>query len=379
MNQLASRPHPSLRLPINLGLNDGTYAPQAVIDTLATFNDRLSLRNYTTGGNDPLRDRIAELDKVRRDQVFLHCGSGPILKLAIPQLVRDKILSKPMRAVRHVLRKDGYPLYTPRFTYSKIPRKAAEAGLTVHYLTFGPENNFRLDLAEIRRFLTRRPGILYLVNPNNPSGNHLIERSQVEALAKEFPESTIWIDEAYIEYLDPAEFERCSDLVARFSNVMVSRSFSFGFGMAGLRIGYLLANEAFIAKLESKVTDYRLGIVQEQCALAALNDTEHLADLQRACAAAREQLTAGLNALGGIEVFPSQVNFLLCRFTDSTKAKAFKTAIEARGVLIKVFETLGDYSFDTYFRITLGVEQENTFFLEQAAAALATIRPKART
>ena len=354
---------------LNLGLNDGTYAPQAVVDAVLRFNNRCAFRNYTAANHDALRSCIAQQDGVRADNVFLHNGTGPILKLAIPQLVKSKIFSSPLRIARHILKRNGYPLYTPRWTYSKIPRKATESGLHVHYLPLSPEQGFRLDLGEVRKVLRSCPGVVYLVNPNNPTGNVLFERDEILPLIQEFPESTFWIDEAYVEYLEDSH-ARCSDLVRNHHNVFVSRSFSFAYGMAGLRIGYLLAPTPFVRELESKVTDYRLGSLQETAALAALQDTEHLPDLRKKCHEARELIRRGLAPFAQIECFPSEVNYIFCRFRDGRAASSLAKALRERGILIKTFEPYGGFDSSPYFRLTIGLPDENERLIRAIADAL---------
>lgn len=350
--------------PLNLGLNDGTLAPQSVVDAISSFATRDAFRNYGSPRHDPVRACIAAHDDVDPEQIFLHNGTGPILKLALPLLVRQRLMRSPKRIVRHVLRKDGYPLYTPRWTYSKIPKKAGESGLSVKYLSLRPERGFRVDLEELGRELSKRPGLVYLVNPNNPTGNLLFDHEEMAAFIKRFPESTFWIDEAYVQYADPS-VPRCSTWTHRFPNVMVSRSFSFAYGMAALRVGYLLASPSFVQDLESKVTDYRLGLVQEAATIAALEDQEHLPDLRARCEAGRNQLHDGLAKFVGIHSFPSTTNFVFCRRTDGQDAANLGQALAQRGILIKCFEPYGGFDNRSFFRITLGLPEENERLLAQ--------------
>lgn len=356
---------------LNLGLNDGTLAPQGVVDALATFSSRDAFRNYGTPGHDPVRECIARMDGVDEKQIFLHNGTGPILKLALPLLVRQRIFSDPRRVVRHLITRDGFPLYTPRWTYSKIPKKAAESGLRVKYLSLRAERAFRLDLAELRRELTKRPGIVYLVNPNNPTGNLLFEPEELARLIGDFPDSCFWIDEAYVQYADE-QVPRCAAWTRRFDNVLVSRSFSFAYGMAALRVGYLLAPAPFVETLESKVTDYRLGLVQEAATVAALQDKEHLPDLRARCEQARNQLHEGLAQFEGIHSFPSTTNFIFCRRTDGQDAATLGQALAQRGILIKCFEPYGDFDNRPFFRITLGLPEENKRLLAAMREILKT-------
>jgi len=358
-------PTESLRLPLNLGLNDGTYAPQACVDVLKQFADRTSFRNYSNASHDELRHALAKIDDVDSENIFLHNGTGPILKLAIPFLVRQRILASPVRIARHLLSGNGYPLITPSLTYSKIPRKAKEAGLRVHFLPLSPTSGFQLDLDRLESTLKQHPGVVYLVNPNNPTGNILILREQLIRLLERYPQSRFWIDEAYVQYLDPREFPNFSNLVPRFSNLLVSRSFSFAYGLAAARIGYLLASKSFVRELESKLTDYRLGSVQEQLALAAIHDAEHLSFIRETNTQAVNYLRTEINKFPGLETAPSHANFVLCRFTDSRTGAWLSKQLLDRQIRIKTFEAHGSLRFDSYFRITTGLPEENRYLVEQ--------------
>jgi histidinol-phosphate aminotransferase len=365
-----SKSPPGVQLPLNLGLNDGTYAPQKCLDVLRRFTERTDLRNYSTPDNAPLREAIARVDQVAPENVFLHCGTGPILKLAIPHLLKRMVLTSPRRLLRHAVSRAGYPIITPRFTYSKVPRKAAEGGMHVDTLPLDPGNDFRLDSGRLEHRLERGDGMVYLSSPNNPTGNVLITREQLVPLLERFPESRFWIDEAYVQYLDPREHDYVAPLVARHPNLLVSRTFSFAYGMAGVRIGYLLAKPSFVNELERQLTDYRLGTLQEQLGIAALEDPDHLPWLREQTRLAREQIYAGLARFPGIQAFPSQVNFILCRFTDGRRGAELKAKLAQRGVIIKVFDPLGGQTFDPYFRITMGLPAENEFLIATMAQVL---------
>lgn len=361
---------PGVQLPLNLGLNDGTYAPQKCLDVLRRFTERTDLRNYSTPDNAPLRETIARVDQVAPENVFLHCGTGPILKLAIPYLLKRMVLASPRRLVRHAVSKAGYPIITPRFTYSKVPRKAIEGGMHVDFLPLDPGNDFQFEVGRLERRLERGDGLVYLCSPNNPTGNVLINREQLIPLLERFPESRFYLDEAYVQYIDPREHDYLSPLVVRYPNLMVSRTFSFAYGMAGVRIGYLLAKPSFVNELEKQLTDYRLGTLQEQLGVAALEDADHLPWVREQTRIARDLVYAGLARFPGIQAFPSQVNFILARFTDGRRASELKSKLAQRGVLIKTFEPVNGETYDAYFRLTMGVPAENEFLVEQLGEVL---------
>ena len=359
-----------VKLPLNLGLNDGTYAPQSCLDVLRRFTERTDFRNYSTPDNDPLREAIARVDQVAPENIFLHTGTGPILKQARPFLLKQRVLDSPRRILRHVVKRDGFPIITPRFTYSKVPKKAAQGGMHVDMLPLDPGDDFRLDPSRIERRLERGAGLVYIVNPNNPTGNVLVTREQIIPLIERFPEARFWIDEAYVQYVDPASHENFASLIPRYPNLLVSRTFSFAYGLAAVRIGYLLAKPSFVSALEGQLTNYRLGILQEQLGVAALEDPDHLPFIREQARLGREQLYAALAEFKGVQSFPSQANFVLCRFTDGRRGAELKTKLSQRGISIKIFEPANGQTYDPYFRLTLGLPAENTFLLEQMAEVL---------
>ena len=359
-----------VELPLNLGLNDGIWCSQAALDAMARFNTRTSLRWYTDPDNNRLREAIADIDGVRRDQVFLRNGSGPILKQVFPHIVKAQIKSSPRRILRHLLNKNGYPIVTGRLTYSKVPKKASELGLTVHLLPLEPESGFTFDMKRLEDLLAKQDSIVYLCNPNNPTGNVLIQKEKVEELATRYPQSTFWIDEAYVQYLPEEEHARVSPLVAKLPNLVVSRTFSFAYGMAGVRIGYLLGSEALVKELNSSLTNYRIGGLQEAMAIASLRDPEHLPYVRENVAREREKTIAFINALDGVEAFPSVTNFVLCRFTDGRTGEWLKARLAERQVLIKVLAPWAKERYDEFFRLTMGVPAETDYLLAQIADVL---------
>lgn len=354
-----------VQLPLNLGLNEGTYQPQACVDVLAAACSRTSLRRYTSADNDELREVIAQHDQVRPEHVFVHNGSGPILKGIIPDLLKRQIKASPWRILRHLVNKSGYPVITPRFTYGKVPGKAYDLGLTVETLECGPETGFRVDPAAIDAYLSKRDALVYIANPNNPSGKVVISRAELAPLIEKYPRSVFWVDEAYLQYVDPAEHESFSSLVPQHDNLYVMRSFSFAYGLAGARVGYVLGPPAEVARQEARLTNYRVGFLSARLAIAALQDTEHLPFLRRVCAEQRALYYEALARYPGVESFDSDTHFILCRFTDGRRGQWLADELDARGIHIKTIAPYCGHSFEPWFRITVGLEAENRFLIAQ--------------
>ena len=362
--------HPTLNLPINLGLNDGTYCAESCLDVMQRFTSRTALRNYTTPDNDPVLEAIAAKDGVTPKHIYLANGSGPILKQCMPWAIEHHIRSSKMKIAKHLLTKNGFPIITPEHTYSKVPLNGHKRGLALAFMPLRPENNWRLDPADIEASIKKHDGLVYIANPNNPTGNVLVDRETLIPLLERYPRCLFWIDEAYVQYVDPAIHTPLSDLVPRYPNLVISRTFSFAYGLAGVRIGYLLARPEWVEIFQGHVTNYRLGSLQEALAVASVQDEGHLPFVRARCKEARDRLVPLFNSFNGVEAWDSQTNFFLCRFTDGRSGRWLADELAQRGIRIKTFKNLFDLTYDEYFRITLGVDEENEYLAEQVESIL---------
>lgn len=351
--------------PIDMALNHGTWASEACLEVMRRYNSNTSFRIYPTVDNNDLRQAIAKDCGVKVEHVFVANGSGPLLKTCIPHIVEKKIKSSYRRMAKHILNKDGYPLTTPRLTYSKVPAGAMRLGMKVNLLPLRPDDNFKLDLNMVDEELGRNDGMFYVVNPNNPTGNVMVTREQLLPLIKKYPESTFVVDEAYVQYIDPARHQYFSDLVNDHPNLMVMRSFSFAYGLAAARIGYVLANKELIAEFEAKLTPHRVGQISAELAMVSMADPSHLKFVQTEIARQRDFLIGEFKKYQGIQVFDSEVNYFLCRILDGRKAKDISARFLAQGMKIKTFDNLPNENYDDYFRITVGVEAENRFMADR--------------
>ncbi len=362
------------KLPINLGLNDGTYCAQGAIDVLMQHSSRTALRNYSDADNTELRDLIAAECGCTPDMVYLQNGSGPILKQVLPHLIKENITSSPLRIAKHLVTRQGYPIITPVLTYGKVPLKAVAAGLTVRLVPLSPDNDYQMDVGELEAAIQKGDGLVYLANPNNPTGNVLISREQLIPLLDRYPKTTFWIDEAYVQYVPPSEHPILADLVARYPHNMVcTRTFSFAYGMAGARIGYIIARPELVAALEGQVTNYRIPLLTERMGVAALKDPQHLGDVRQRTREARELFYERITKHPSLRAFPSSANFVLVQTKDGRKAKAVAAGMLERGVKIKTFAPLLEHDFGDIFRITVGVPEENEFCMDMLDEVMATL------
>jgi histidinol-phosphate aminotransferase len=360
--------------PIDMALNHGTYCSDRCADVLRRHAGNISLRSYPAGDNGDLRRALAADAGVRPENVLVANGSGPLLKTCIPFLIEREIRRSAMRTLRHLLKRTAYPIITTRLTYSKVPASGVRVGLRCELLPLHPENGFALDVGRLESRLSRQDGLVYLCNPNNPTGNVLITRQELGPLLTRFPGSLFFIDEAYVHYLEESPNTRMADLVLRHPNLMVLRSFSFAYGLASVRVGYAMGDAKMVAQMEAKMTPHRVGQLAAELAMASLQDGGHLGFVRHQTARERARLMAAIGAHRALEAYPSQTNFILCRARGAWSGAKIHDALLARGVKVKAFEPFGDERYDDYFRVTVGLPAENTCFIEQLDALMSPHR-----
>jgi histidinol-phosphate aminotransferase len=223
-----------------------------------------------------------------------------------------------------------------------------------------PRNpDWSVDIDRIAEAVTtERAKLVFLPSPNNPDGS-VLPRADVQRLLA-LP-AIIVIDEAYAEFSG----ESVIDLVGSAPNLIVLRTFSKWAGLAGLRIGYGLMAEEIIQHLWKIKPPYNINMAANAAAIASLEDLDHLLANVRRIVDERERMFAGLQAIDGLAPYPSQANFILIRRRDGG-AKALKTALEQRGILIRHYNKPG---LSDCIRISIGTPAQN----DRALSALREI------
>jgi histidinol-phosphate aminotransferase len=364
------RPGRFADLPVDMALNHGTYCSERCMGVLRSHDSSVSLRSYPAADNGDLLRALAADAGVKPENVLVANGSGPLLKTCIPFLIEQKIRRSMLRTARFLLKRVAYPIITTRLTYSKVPASGVRVGLRCVLLPMGPHNGFALDVEMLESRLSRQDGLVYLCNPNNPTGNVLIKRQELEPLLTRFPDSFFFIDEAYVHYLAEGRDTRMTDMVLGHPNLAVLRSFSFAYGLASVRVGYAVADRQVVAQLEAKLTPHRVGQLAAQLAIASLQDHDHLGFVRRETAKERARLIDAIGSHEDLDAYPSQTNFVLCRAHGRWSGREVHDALLARGVKVKIFEPFGDERYDEYFRVTVGLPAENDCFIKQLDAVM---------
>ena len=209
--------------------------------------------------------------------------------------------------------------------------------------------------------------LVYLANPNNPTGTY-VSAAMLEAFISRVPAHVVVVlDEAYNEYLAP-EFKMDSIAwVRRFPNLIVSRTFSKAYGLAGLRIGYGVAQPAVTDVLNRIRQPFNVNSLGQAAAVAALHDEGFLRRSWELNRTGYAQLTAAFDALG-LGYIPSYGNFVLVKIAD---AAAVNLALLKRGIIVR---PVANYGLPEWLRISIGLESENAAFIEALRAILAPAR-----
>jgi histidinol-phosphate aminotransferase len=302
------------------------------------------LARYPDGNGFELKDALSRRYRIAPERIVLGNGSNDVLEMAARALLApglEAVYSQHAFAV--------YPLAV---------QAVGATGVEV------PARDYGHDLAAMRRALTGKTRVVFIANPNNPTGT-LARPGDLEAFIVSVPRGVLVVlDEAYSEYL-PAELK--SDSIAwleRFPNLVVTRTFSKVYGLAGLRVGYALAAPG-VADLMNRVRQpFNVNSVALAAATAALDDTEFVRESFECNRSGMRQVLRGLERLG-LGHIPSYGNFVSFEVGDA--AAVFHKLLEA-GVIVR---PISSYGMPQHLRVTIGLESENARFLaalEQAVA-----------
>ncbi|MDE3068885.1 MAG: histidinol-phosphate transaminase [Verrucomicrobiota bacterium] len=327
---------------IKVASNENPFGPSPL--ALAALQSALATVNfYPDGTAFYLKRKLAGKLGVEAAHLVLGNGSNEIIEL-----------------VGHALLAPGDDVVVSQFCFAIYPIVAKLFGANV--ITVAAKN-YGHDLAAMRRAVTPRTKIVFAANPNNPTGT-LAPREEVVKFVNEIPDDVLLVmDEAYIEFLDdPLDLVSLVRLGAR-PNLLLMRTFSKIYGLAGLRIGYGIGSRELAAALEKVRQPFNVNLLAQASALAALDDVEHVRKTRRNNFAGLEFFTQAFRDLK-LEFVPSHANFILVRVGDGRKV--FE-AMQRQGVIVRPMDS---YQLPDWIRISIGAPRENERCLEALQRAL---------
>jgi histidinol-phosphate aminotransferase len=327
---------------IKMASNENPWgpSPKAVAAMQAVLGD---CNFYPDNEASDLRDALAKRHSVQPDQIVLTAGSTSLLGI-----IARTLLSRGLNAVTSERSFIVYPIATQ-----------AAGGQLIQV----PMRHDGFDLAAVAAAVDGNTRIIYLSNPNNPTGT-IVDASDLDSFLDKLPEHVIVVlDEAYYDFAQyfaarrGVDYSHSLEYVNQGRKVVVLRTFSKAHGLAGVRVGYGIGPAELMSYFARVRTTFSVSGVAQAAALAALEDEAHV---QKALANNTEQaerLTESLRELG-YEVVPTWGNFLYCELGEDAAAVAQR--LQAKGVIIR---PLAPWGAPTAIRITIGTPEQNEIFL----------------
>ena len=316
---------------IKVASNENPFGPSPL--AVAAMQKALAGVNlYPDGNAFYLKQKLAAKLGVEPANLILGNGSNEIIEFA-----------------GHALLAPGADVVVSQYCFAVYPIVTALFGAN---LVTVPAKNYGHDLPAMLRAITPRTRIVFVANPNNPTGT-LAPREEVIKFVNEVPDDVLLVmDEAYIDFLDdPLDLVSLVRLGTR-PNLILMRTFSKIYGLAGLRIGYGIGNPEFVAALEKIRQPFNINLLAQVAALAALDDVEHVRKTRANNFAGLEFFKRAFRDLK-LESVPSSANFILARVGDGQRV--FEAMLK-QGVIVR---PMGGYQLPEWIRISIGTPPEN--------------------
>jgi histidinol-phosphate aminotransferase len=323
------QPGPGERI-IKLNTNENPFPPSPRALAAIRSIDPDILRRYPSPTAELFRATAARVHGVSADMILTGNGSDEILSITVRTFLDP-----------------GDTLAYPDPTYSLYPVLAESCGIRVVAVPWEP--GWQLP---VQTLLASGARAIFFANPNAPTGT-AVRPAAVRELALAFT-GLLLVDEAYVDFAD----ENCLDLVRELPNVMICRTFSKGYSLAGLRFGYAIAAAPLVAEMTKVKDSYNCDAISILAASAALEDQDYARDTWQAVRAERSRLAAELGQRG-FDVVPSQANFLLATCPGGLAADLYRS-LKAKGVLVRYFAKPG---LADKLRITVGTAAQNDALL----------------
>ena len=327
---------------IKLASNENALGPSPKA-VAALRKAAVLLHRYPDSTCRVLRERLSK--RLRVDSASLIFGNGS-----------DELIVLALRAF--VDPGDEVVVASPTFLIYELQAKACGASVIVV-----PLRNFRYDLAAMKAAVTPHTKLVFIANPDNPTGTYVTKR-ELDAFLNGLPAQTIaFLDEAYYEFVETADYPQTLPSV-KSRPLIVTRTFSKAYGLAGIRIGYGVAQPPMVAAMDAVREPFNVNSLAQAAAAAALEDTAFLARTRRLVQEGRRYLIKEFDALK-LRHVPSAANFILVQLGPG--ASAIAQALLARGVIVR---EMSAWKLSGCLRVTIGTMSENRQFIRALRAVL---------
>ncbi|MBF0594446.1 MAG: histidinol-phosphate transaminase [Candidatus Omnitrophica bacterium] len=326
-----------LKSVIKLASNENPYPPSPkVLKAIAAAAK--TANRYPDGACFELRRELARRLKLAPEQFVFGCGSDEVIVMAIRAFVEPG---------------DEVVIAKPSFLVYSIASAAAGAQLVEV-----PLNGFRYDLPAMKAAVTSRTKIVFIGNPDNPSGL-FPTKTEIAEFLDGFPSDVlVFFDEAYFEYISDKDYPDTLALLKTHKNVIVARTFSKIYGLAGLRVGYGMSNPEVAGLLDRAREPFNVTSIAQAAALAALNDGAYYKRIIKEQTKERERLCAAFKKMG-IDFSKGCTNFIQVRVSKDSRDVVL--ALMKKGVIVR---DMGAWGLQNYIRVSIGTPAENNRFLK---------------
>ncbi len=333
---------------IKLNTNENPYPPpQSVADVLSQI-DVASLRRYPSPTARQFREVAAKLHDVQPENIIATNGGDELLRLLLTTFVEV-----------------GAPIGVADPSYSLYPVLAAIHDSPVRRVSLTPDWKLPDDFAEQMNAFGVK--LTFIVNPHAPSGQ-LVPVKQLAEIAQKL-DGILVIDEAYVDFIDPDQNYSAIELIKRFDNVVILRTLSKGYSLAGLRFGYGVGPINMIEPMQNKTKDsYNMDAISQKLGMASLLDQTAAELTWKAVRDERSRMVEAFNQLG-LTSLPSQANFLLVEIPDDSAggAEMLYQTLKNEGILVRFFN---EKRLKNRLRITVGTPEENSALLRVLKIAI---------
>lgn len=329
---------------VKLASNENPLGPSPKV--IAAISQAVpELTRYPDGNGFILKQALAQKFAVEPAQVTLGNGSNDIL-----ELVAKAWLAPGLNAV------------FSQHAFAVYPIATMAVGAECREI---PANNYGHDLPAILAAIDANTRVVFIANPNNPTGTWFDQQALADFLAQVPEHVIVVLDEAYIEYAEPGELPDGMDFLAKHANLIVSRTFSKAYGLAALRIGYAISSPMIADVLNRIRQPFNVNSLGLVAAVAALEDEEYLQESRASNKQGLQQLSTAFDRLG-LSYIESRGNFIAVDFARD--AAPINQALLEQGVIVR---PVAGYAMPTFLRVSVGTEQENARFIEVLEQVLA--------
>jgi len=335
--------------PIKLSSNESPFG--ASPRTLAAFKSAAeTIHRYPDGSQSELRQALADVHKLNVDQIVCGNGSEELIGLIVRSFISP-----------------GDELLLSENHFVMCPIYGRSQGAEI---IFAPETDYNMDVDALLERVNEKTRIVIVANPNNPTGTYISETEIRRLHAGLSTDVLLIVDGAYAEYVIADDYNSALDMVEQYDNVVVTRTFSKIYGLAGLRIGWAYCPQQVLSAVQRIRTPFNANSAAMSAAAAAVRDLEHV---EMVCehTARWQKIIAERVAELGIASPPSVSNFYLLDFKNIANKSGADAAsfLESRGIIPR---PAGSNSSSDFLRITIGLDEENEAALNALAQYMAS-------